>query len=119
MKDSFFVFDCTDLLYYKCHKISLNRGNSYVDSTGWIKRATINPENKDKKFFQYAATVALNQNNEEKSTKSITSWAFYKLVWLKKNNFPSEWKDWEILVINKVAIFLIVLYVEINNQETK
>ena len=34
MKDSFFVFDCTDLLYYKCHKISLNGSKSYVDSTG-------------------------------------------------------------------------------------
>ena len=32
-----FVFDCVQLLYYKCHKISPNRGGSYIDSPNWIK----------------------------------------------------------------------------------
>ena len=31
MKDSNFLFDCVDLLHYKCHKISLNRGGSYIE----------------------------------------------------------------------------------------
>ena len=32
MKGSEFVFDNVDSLYYKFHKISLNRSGSYVDS---------------------------------------------------------------------------------------
>ena len=43
MKGSEFVFDSVDLLYYKVHKISLNRGRSYIDSPKWLKnkKATI------------------------------------------------------------------------------
>ena len=37
MKGSEFVFDYVYLLYYKCHKINLNLGGSYVDSPDWIK----------------------------------------------------------------------------------
>ena len=32
MSGSEFAFDIVDLLYYKLHKISLNRGRSYIDS---------------------------------------------------------------------------------------
>ena len=32
-----FVFKSVDLLYYHLHKISLNRGGSYIDSPDWIK----------------------------------------------------------------------------------
>ena len=31
-KDSEFVFDYVHLLYYKCHKIIPNRGESYINS---------------------------------------------------------------------------------------
>ena len=43
-------------------KVSLSRGGSYIDSPEWLKKkkATINPKNKDDKYFQYAVTVALN-----------------------------------------------------------
>ena len=39
-----FYFDSVDSLYYKLHKISLNRGGSYIDSPKWLKnkKATIN-----------------------------------------------------------------------------
>ena len=37
MKGSEFVFDSIDLLYYKCHKITLNCGDSYVDFPEWLK----------------------------------------------------------------------------------
>ena len=42
-------FDSADSLYYKLHKISLNRGRSYIDSAKWLKnkKATINPKNDD------------------------------------------------------------------------
>ena len=32
MKGSEFIFDNVDSLYYKLHKISLNRGGSHIDS---------------------------------------------------------------------------------------
>ena len=53
MKGSEFVFDSVDLLYYKLHKISLNRGGSYTDSPKWLKNKgeTTNPKNNDKKMF--------------------------------------------------------------------
>ena len=31
MKGRDFIFDCVYLLYYKCHKINLNRDESYAD----------------------------------------------------------------------------------------
>ena len=37
MRGSEFVFDYVQLLYYKCHKINLNHGGSYIDSPYWIK----------------------------------------------------------------------------------
>ena len=48
MNGSKFVSDYVHLLYYKCHKINLNHGGSYIDSPDWIKneKATINHINK-------------------------------------------------------------------------
>ena len=66
MRESEFVFDSVDSLYYKLHKISLNRGGSYIDSPTWLKNknATINPKHNDDKCFQYAITVALNHKQQ-------------------------------------------------------
>ena len=63
-----FVFDIVDSLYYKIHKISLNRCGSYTNSPKWLKnkKATTNPKSNDDKCFQYAITVALN-NEQIKS----------------------------------------------------
>ena len=69
MEGSEFVFDYVHLLYYKCHKINLNCGRSYIDSSDWIKskKAAINLINKkDNKCFQYAVIVALNHEETEK-----------------------------------------------------
>ena len=62
LKGSDFIFDCVYLLYYQCHKINLNPGGSYRDSSDWIKNknATINSVNDYHKSFKYAATVTLN-----------------------------------------------------------
>ena len=60
---------------YKCHKINFKRGGLHIDSPDWIKseKATINPINKkDTKFFQYAATVALNYEEVIKDPKIIS-----------------------------------------------
>ena len=58
-KWSEFVLDSVDLLYYKLHKIGLNRARSYIDSPKWLKskKAIINLKNTDDKFFQYAVTI--------------------------------------------------------------
>ena len=48
---------------HKCHKVSFWRCGSYNGSPEWIKKkktTTINQENKDNKWFQFALTVALN-----------------------------------------------------------
>ena len=47
MKGSSFIFERIDLLEYHLHKISLNRGSSYIKSPEWIKNkgVTINPKN--------------------------------------------------------------------------
>ena len=95
MKKSDFVFDSVDLLFYELHKISLNRGVSYIDSLKWLKnkKVTINPKNNDDKCFQYALTVALNyqktKNNSERITKIIPFIDQYN--W-KEINFSSKRK---------------------------
>ena len=75
MKASDFVLDFVSLLYYKCQKINLKGGGSYVDSPYWIKikKATINPvHKKDNKCFQYAIIVAWNYEEIGKYAKRIT-----------------------------------------------
>ena len=37
MRTSEFVFDAVNVLYYDLNKITLNRGESYIDSPKWIK----------------------------------------------------------------------------------
>ena len=72
MKDGEFVFDYVHLLYYKYHKINPNSGGSYINSPDWIKKATINPINKnDNKCFQYAVTAVLNYEEITKDPQRI------------------------------------------------
>ena len=73
MKGSEFVFDSVDLLCYNCHKISLNRSGSYIDSPKWLKgkKVTTNPKNNDDKCLKYAITVALNHKNIVKDLERI------------------------------------------------
>ena len=81
-----FVFENVELLHYKLHKISLNRGGSYVDSPEWLKnkKATINPKNNDEKCFQYALTVALNYQNIKNNPERITNIKFSTNICKKK-----------------------------------
>ena len=69
------VFESVHLLSYDIHKTSLKRGNSYVKSCEWLiyKRATVNPENKDDKTFQYSITVALNYQRIESCSERISN----------------------------------------------
>ena len=93
MKRSEFVFDCVDSLYYRLHKITLDRGGSYIDSPKWLKnkQATINPRNNDDKCFQYAITVALNHEQIKSDPERISN-IIDRYDW-KEINFPSNEKD--------------------------
>ena len=90
MKRSIYIFERIDLLDYHLHKISLNRGSSYIESLKWLhnKGVTINPQNtEDNKCFQYAITAALNYQNVTNNCQRISK--------LKPfiNNY--SWKDIE------------------------
>ena len=66
------------MLRNKLHKISLNRGGSYIDSPEWLKKkiAAINPKNNDVKCFKYALTVTLNYQNIKSNPERISKIKF-------------------------------------------
>ena len=61
MRESEFVPDSIELLYYHLQKVGLKRSGSYIDSPECLenKKPSINPQNNDDNCFQYALTVAL------------------------------------------------------------
>ena len=74
MNGSSYTFERTDLLEYHLHKISLNRGSSYIDSPKWLKnkKVTTNPKNtNDNNCFQYA-TALLNYQNINHNPERIS-----------------------------------------------
>ena len=109
-------------MYYKLHKISLNRGGSYTDSPKWLKnkKATINPKNHDDKCFQYAITVALNHEQIKKDTQRITKIKpFIDEYNLKEIDFQSHKKDWNEFETNNKTRALNILYVLHNTEEIR
>ena len=44
IRGSDFVFDSVHLMHFKCHRVTFERGESYIDSPSWLKnkKATIN-----------------------------------------------------------------------------
>ena len=70
-----FVFESIDLLCFGLHKMSLNRGESYIDSPDWIKnkKATINPKSKDNKYLRDGITAALNHEKIKYNPERISN----------------------------------------------
>ena len=97
MRGSSFKFERIDLLEYHLHKISLNRGSSYIESPEWIinKRVTINPKNtKDSNCFQYAIIAELNYQNISHHPERISKLRpFINNYNWKDTEFPSHSKD--------------------------
>ena len=106
-KGSDFIFESVELLDYRLHKISLKRGKSYIESPEWLrnKRATINLQNNDDKYFQYALTVELNHQNIRKNSERISNIKPFINQYnlkdinikedrgkLEKNNMAIDWK---------------------------
>ena len=114
MRDSEFVFDYVQLLYYKCLKINFSRGGSYIDSPYWIKnkKARINPIRKKDKYFQFAVTVMLNYEEIKKDPQIITKIKpiVYKYTW-EGINYPSEKDDRKKFEKNNATIALSVFFV--------
>ena len=123
MRGSEFVYDSINLLHYKLHKISLNRGGSYIDSPEWLKnkKATINPINKkDDNCFQYLATIALNHQQIKKEPQKITKIKpiIDQYDW-NEIDFPSKKKDWKKFELNNKSIALNILYVPYNTERIR
>ena len=95
MRGTEFVFESVNLLYYKLHKIGLNKSGLYIyiysPKQLKNKKATINPENNNDECFQCALTAALNyqniKNNPERLSKIKSLIDQYN--W-KEINFPSH-----------------------------
>ena len=122
MKGSNFVFKSVDLLYYRLHKISLNRSGSHIDSPDWIKnkKATINPKNKDNECFKYAIIAALNHEKIKKVPQRISKLkSFIDNYDWKDIEFPSHSKDWKKFEQNNKTVALNILYVPYNSKQIK
>ena len=120
MKGSSYIFERIDLLEYHLHKISLNRGSSYIESLEWIKNkgVTINPKTiKNDNCFQYAITAALNHQNINHNPERISKLKpFINNYNWKDIEFPSHFKDWRKFECNNKTIALNILYA---HYETK
>ena len=121
MRESEFVLDSVDLLYYHLHRISLKRGESYIDSPEWLKnkKATINLKNKKyNKCFKYAITVALNykqiKSHPERKSKIKPFMGQYE--W-KNIDFPAALKDWKKFEQHNETIALNILFVPYNTKQ--
>ena len=123
MRGSSFTFERIDLLEYHLHKISLNRGSSYIESPEWIKNkgVTINPKNtKNNNCFQDAITAALNHQNIDHHPERISKLEpFINNYKWKGIEFPSHSKDWRRFECNNKTIALNILYVCYNSKRIK
>ena len=106
MKGSSYIFERIDLLEYHLHKISLNRGSSYIESPEWLhnKGVTINTKTtKDNSCFQYAITAALNYQNIGHHSERISKLKpFINNYNWKDMEFPSHSKDWSDKNLNVI-----------------
>ena len=94
LRSSEFVFDHVQLLYYKYHKINLNRGGSYIDSVDCIKTKT-------------QVKLWRNKKNPQRITKTKPFMNTYNWEGI---NYSSEKDDWKKFEKNNVTIAINVLY---------
>ena len=123
MKGSSFTFERIDLLEYHLHKISLNRGSSYINSPEWIKnkKVTINLQNtEDKKCFQYAITIALNYQNTDHHPERISKLKPFTDNYNWDNIcFSAGHKDYSAFKKNNSDIAINILYVPHNTKQIR
>ena len=108
---------------YHFHKISLNRGSSYIKSPEYIKNkgVTIDPKNsKNSNCFQYPITAALNHQNTGQHPERISKLKpFINNYNWKDIEFPSHSKDWRKFEQSNKAIAVNTLYVLYNSKQIR
>ena len=120
MKDSDFIFNGVNYLFYDLNRITIRKGGSYIESPKWLKdkKCTINQKNNDNKCFQYATTLALNFNNIDKHHQRISKIKpFIDNYNWNDINFPTAKKDWNRFELNNKDVALNILYVPFNTKK--
>ena len=85
MKGSNFLLDGVKRLFYKCQKISLKHGESYIDSPQWLKN------NNNDVCFEFVVTASLNFESIGKHSERISKITPVKDQYKWKDiNFPTE-----------------------------
>ena len=110
------------LICCSLHKISLNRGGSYIDSPDWIKhkKATINPKSKDNKCLRDSIIAALNHEKLKQNPERISNLIpFIDQYNWKGIEFPSHSKDWKKFEQNNKTIALNILFVPYNTKQIR
>ena len=120
MKGSDFIFNGVNYLFYDLNRITISKGGSYIESPKWLKdkKCIINQKNTDNKYFQYAATLALNFNNIDKHHQRISKIKLFinNCNW-NNINFPTAKKDWNKFELNNKDVALSILYVPFNTKK--
>ena len=123
MKGSGYILDKVDLLEYHLHKISLNRGSSYINSLEWLKSkgATINLKNtRGNECFKYAIIASLHHQEIERNIQRISKLKpFINNYTWKDIEFPSHSKDWKKFEQNNKTFALNILYVPYNTKQIR
>ena len=122
MKGSDFIFHGINYLHYDLNRITISKGESYIESPKWLKdkKCTINKKNNDNKCFQYAATLALNINSIDKHHQRITKIKpFIDNYNWNDINFPAIKKDWNKFELNNKNVALNILYVPFNTKKVE
>ena len=122
MKGSDFIFNGINYLYYDLNRITISKGESYIESPKWLKdkKCTINQKNNDNKCFQYAATLALNINSIDKHHQIITKIKpFIDNYNWNDINFPATKKDWNKFEVNNKNVALNILYVPYKTKKVE
>ena len=107
---------------HKYHKISLNHGESYIDSSKWVKniKSTINPKNNDEKCFQCAITVALNYQNIKCNTERMSKTKpFIDQYRWRKTGVPSRQRGWKKFQSNNKTTSRNILYIHYNREKIR
>ena len=107
--------ECVDLTHVQFHRIELNRGSSFIDSSEWVKnkRATINPKNTEGNYcFAYAITAALYHEEIGRDPQRIRKLTPYVNNYRWKDiDVPAEEKDCKTFERNNKDIALKILSV--------
>ena len=122
IKQSNFIFESVDLLYYHLHETSLKWDKLYIKSPEWLKnkRATINLKNIDNNCFQYVITAALDYDKIENHPERISNIRSFvtKCDW-KNIDFLLRSKDWKKFEQNNKTIALNILHVPRNTKQIR